>query len=269
MTTCPLSHKRLSGSVDCFSVAWSLRCPVSMIFSVTHRPYLGALISNSSTLESKNHLKSSGVVTWLQILKLIILGSKYRRLHAHLTQSDFILFIFFFNMWLFYMAPLGNSFISNVSWSTSEQCFVPIFPVPKLNSTQLEKHTEQISKLLIISDYLIMHKAQISRPNAKSLFPVSYSRAQRRTRQWRDLSFRKATTLPSILEQFLPRQHHPRSHFTAFRYFSVTRFITFFQTQWPNICSVSALAFVGSIYYIATLSSHVMNTSSSSVFLHA
>lgn len=83
------SHKWLSVLVDCFSVAWSLRCPVPVILSVTHRPYLWALISNSSTLEGKSHLKSLEVVIWLQILKLIISGSKYRRLHDHLTQSDF------------------------------------------------------------------------------------------------------------------------------------------------------------------------------------
>jgi len=126
-------------------VAWLLRCqifslqgnsPMSIMLSMIHWLCIYPLTSNSSSPEGKSHLKPSTdqkVVLWLQILKLIILGSKYRGLYAHLSPSVFLYgAVFSVKCEFIHKAPLDSSFISDASWSTPEQRFCVQISSPKI-----------------------------------------------------------------------------------------------------------------------------------------
>lgn len=85
--------------------------------------YLYPLTSNSRSPEGKSHLKRSvdqKVVLQLHIVKLIILGSKYWGLHAHLSQSVLINWAHLCKMSIY---PYENSFVSVASCSSSQQYF--------------------------------------------------------------------------------------------------------------------------------------------------
>lgn len=102
-------------------------------------PYLHPLTSNISSPEGKSHLKPSvdqKVVLRLQIVKIIILVSKYWGLHAHLSQSDFIYWAHLCKMSIH---PSVNPLISVASCSTSEQHFCAQVSYPQINLSSVWK----------------------------------------------------------------------------------------------------------------------------------
>lgn len=153
--------------------------------------YLYPLTSNSRSPEGKSHLKRSvdqKVVLQPHIVKLIILGSKYWGLHAHLSQSVFIYWAHLCKMSIY---PYENSFVSVASCSSSQQYFCAQISHPQIKLSSVWKAHEANKQG---ADHLTPDKAPPLHPNTKSSLLISCQRAEEEG-QWPDFSFWKAATI--------------------------------------------------------------------------